>query len=334
MEGIIASKLPKIMNFIFEIFFLSNEKVKSNKRNKNLFFIILISLNFFELLKNLFNGFANSNLCRLYLFDFIVSFGSYQIVFDFSFAITYIYMIRLSFKVILNFDQTNLFDYKYFKFLELQTEADLMRKQRFGKKECREYFKLVNFTISFFKYNTIVFFFGVALNFIRMFYVSYTTLPLKSFWLISLPNAFSIGCTAVLNFLICGCFYLIFWLDCIFLNKKLKSLTRKTINFESNKRSNFKNSLQNLIVLNEVLTQFHLRQKKDYNLTIATNFVGMTIVGFTFPFTFFFSRDDFISYVFTVTLYVQGLLYAIYSIIAASSFLNNGVNILFSSFLI
>ena len=130
-------------------------------------------------------------------------------------------MIRLGFKV-LTCDRIEIFNYKYLKFLESETEADLMRKHQFGRKECREYFKLVNFTVNFLKYNIIAYLFGIALGLIRVFYVSYSTLSLKSFLLFSLPNGLSLGSAFVLNYLINGSFYTIFWLDCIFLNKKIE----------------------------------------------------------------------------------------------------------------
>lgn len=134
----------------------------------------------------------------------------------------------------------------------------------------------------------------------------------------------------MVNYIITCTFYSIFWLDSVYTHKKLKSLIHKNAphradtcpiprKFEALLRSNLNH-------LNQILQQFHHRQI-DYNFTLARYFPGIAVVGYTFPFIYLFNNDDWISFTFCVTLYVQGMANSIYSIIAASSYLNRGVSL-------
>lgn len=145
----------------------------------------------------------------------------------------------------------------------------------------------------------------------------------------SVPNAISLGFTFVLNYAVTCTFFALFWLDCVFMNKKLNSLVHNSALLRQDRcliRKRFEASLKsNLNHLNQILLQFHHRQK-DYDFTVAQEFVGISITSYTFPFIFLFNNDDWISFIFCVTLYVQGMLFSIYSVIGASAYLNRGVS--------
>ena len=164
---------------------------------------------------------------------------------------------------------------------------------------------------------------------LRVFILSGQALELRDILIFSLPNALSLGFTFAFNYVITCTFYALFWLDCVFMTKKLSSLVRKTgpLRMDTCRiRKKFDACLRsNLYHLNQVLQQFHHRQN-DYKWTIAQHFPGIAVVGFTFPFIFLFNNDDWISFVFCATLYFQGMLLSIYSIIGASVYLNRGVS--------
>ena len=71
----------------------------------------------------------------------------------------------------------------------------------------------------------------------------------------------------------------------------------------------------------------HLRAALIESKFIKMNGV-ISITGYSFPFIFLFNNDDLISFIFCVTLYLQGMLFSIYSIIGASTYLNRGVSYL------
>ena len=170
---------------------------------------------------------------------------------------------------------------------------------------------------------------GVALGIIRIFFMAVHVLDIRDILIFSLPNAFSLGFTYALNYSVTCTFYGLFWLDCVFMSKKLNSLVHKTALLRQDRcliRKRFEFLLRsNLNHLNQILGQFHHRQT-DYAFTVAQHFVGVALVGFTYPFIFLFN-DDLISFIFCVTLYLQGMLFSFYSIIGTSVYLNRGVSL-------
>lgn len=333
MNGIIGLKFPGLINRLFTIFYTNDQTVSNSKRR--LFFVFLIILNSCELCKNLFNGFVNSYIYRLYLFNFICTTNSSQIIFDFSFALTFLFMLRLNVKMLINCGQNDVLNAKKLNFLQLTTVNDLIREHLFEKKDALDYFKMVNFLVKFLKFNLYIFIFGILVGVIRVAILAYHGLNLTSFLFISLPNGLILTTTILLNYCVVGLFYTVYWLDCIFLHKKLTSLSVRMTNSLIKKNDNSidetsrilsYNDAEYLNQLNQILKHFY-NQQKEFNLTLATYFIGISVVGYTFPFIYLFNSDDQLNFLFCIVLYIHAMYYSIYSIILASSFLNNGVNI-------
>lgn len=271
MEGI-TLKFPLIFRKIFIIYYNAVQNVVQCKIEKYLFFFTLILFNFFELSKSIFNGLVNQTFYRLLLSNFICSFKSQQVLFDFSFSLTYVFMIILSFKVLFSCRyKTHVFNKEYLNFLDQDTDKKLRKEHHFRRKEIREYFSSVNFLVKFESANIIVFFIGCFIGMMRVIYFAFYNLPLNLFIFYTIPNVISLSITFIVNYYITCVFYLIYYLNCIFLVKKLESLSsKKNLLQETNSSRwtfNF-NALQSLADLNQILKQIHYAQK-DINNTIA-----------------------------------------------------------------
>ena len=151
---------PEAISLIFKIYFLSAQNVKSFRSKKHLFFSVLLFFNAYELAKSLFNGVVNSNRIRFYLLDFICTLQSNQILFNFSFAITYVYTIRLALKLLLGYNNNDVLNPDYCKFLEADTERELVEHHSFTSRDARDYFKLVKFMAKFIVHNLALFTIG------------------------------------------------------------------------------------------------------------------------------------------------------------------------------
>ena len=160
MNGVISKFYPPHINLVFRVYYLSAQNEESFKAKRILWFTMLLFFNCFELVKSLINGIVDSNLLRYYLFDFICTLQSNQIIFDFSFAITYVYIIRLSLRLLLGRANGMVFNAKYLKFLEADTEQALIEKHSFTTKDARDYFKLIKLIVKFIKYNDVAYLVG------------------------------------------------------------------------------------------------------------------------------------------------------------------------------
>ena len=157
MNGVISKYFPPYINLVFRTYYLSAQNEKNFKAKRILWFTMLLFFNCFELVKSLFNGIVDSNLLRYYLFDLICTLNSSQIIFDFSFAITYVYIIRLGVRLLLGRANGKVFNAKYLKFLEADTEQALIEQHSFTDLEARDYFKLIRFTAKFIQFNVFVY---------------------------------------------------------------------------------------------------------------------------------------------------------------------------------
>ena len=159
-HGLLEEYFPKSISSIFRIYLSSAQNASSFRTKKILFFSVLLFFNAFELAKSLYNGLINSNLARFYLFDFICTLQSNQIIFDFSFAITYVYTIRLTLKLLLGYNRNDVFNPNHLRFLDAHTERQLIEQQSFTAEDAGDYFELVKFIVKFIKWNIVVFCIG------------------------------------------------------------------------------------------------------------------------------------------------------------------------------
>lgn len=224
MDGII-SKFPKPVRKIHIILYQICGNDQRFRKKKLLFFTILIILNFFELLKSLFHGIVNENIYRYYLSDFICTFQKHQILFNFSYGATYVYMIRFALKILFDPNQKEIFNTEYLDFLHSDTRKKLIKNHLFRKADADHYLKTIDFFIIYVKFSFRVQCFGVCLGLSRVLYYAYQSLSLESFLLITIPNCLSFIVCFVLNNAIASSVYTLFWLDCIFLSRNLRSLS-------------------------------------------------------------------------------------------------------------
>ena len=324
MDGIV-SKFPKIVHKTFEIFYLSCQNVDTFQKKKQIIFTVLIRFNFLELAKTLFHGIVNKNIYRFHLSDFICSLNNHQTIFNFTVSLVYVFAIKLFIKILFNCNQSEVFNPTYLKFLESDTETKLIERHSFRRKEATEYLKIVDFLMNFIKVNIAIFYSGITVAVLRGLIIAYENLPFQSVLLFSVPNSINLLIIYLLNYLITICFYSIYWFDCIFQSKKLTSLSHKIRirDVSSHRKSD---TIKYPNELNRILRQRYNRQK-EYNYTLTIYFVGISVISYAFPYIFLFGDDDLVSFTFCIILYVQALLFSIYSIILASSYLNNGVSI-------
>lgn len=85
--GVLGRYFP-VISLTFQVYFLSAQGAKSYRTKQILFLGVVLFFNAYELAKALYHGLTNSNLKRFYLFDFICTLQSNQILSDFSYAIT------------------------------------------------------------------------------------------------------------------------------------------------------------------------------------------------------------------------------------------------------
>lgn len=216
------------LNFLgstFRVYDISEEKVKIfTKKSKIFCYIILIS-HFFELTKSLFHAFANNNLYRLYLTDFQCTLSYYQYLFNLSISVTHSMMIRV-FLYLLKSDNEN--DHKKFQwltFLRINNQRHLVKNHYFLKKEAKRYLDLVKMFLIFTKLNILTYLIGCSGVLGRVLYMAFNKIPL--FWLFfsSIPISIHIMIMVNLVFYLYNFFLAIFFANCMFICKSLKSLS-------------------------------------------------------------------------------------------------------------
>lgn len=131
----------------------------------------------------------------------------------------------------------------------------------------------------------------------------------------------------MVTFRILTTFYLIFFLNSLFMTAKLKSLSQRNLTLSGAQTmapKKFERIVQrNLNHLDEIIKNFKLSQN-DFDYTVSAYNSGMFSVLFSFPYLLFFQTDDWFSKMFCSCLYGQSMLLAIYTIIAANTVLDKG----------
>lgn len=185
----LVSKFTKPIRTIFIIYYESTQEGKVKKWTW--FFHILIVFNFYEFIKAIFHGITNNNMYRFYMADSICTFKPYQIIFNFSLALIYFFMIKISLKILLDYDAKVLFNERYLDFLNFDNKKKLIKVHHFNEKEARDYFKILNFLIHFEAINEVFYNIGCFLGYLRILYFSYLNVPRKIFFFSTIPNAVS-----------------------------------------------------------------------------------------------------------------------------------------------
>lgn len=258
--------------FIYE--FTNDGQVHLFNRKKRVLYIWMQIIAFYETIKTLVNGYVNSNHLRLYLSDFVVTWSSFQNIFNFSILVCYILLLRLSFYLLRNSGPESSKKFQYMRFLAESREKDLVERHHFTPKYACSYLKQRRFWFELVKLNTPGYCIACACLIARVILAAYPAIPLHWLLLSTIPNSISYLSAIITTFLVFNCFNLTFFSGCFFTLFKLKSLShqrhylRSTGSERIERKKLISITKTALVGLNEVIGFFQASQS-DYNNTIC-----------------------------------------------------------------
>ena len=164
--------------------------------------------------------------------------------------------------------------FQYLKFVKHQSSNALRHNYGFSDAEAASYQRLITYLVNITKANEPSYVAGIILVILRTLVISFVELKLKYVLLVSLPNAFSLAFTALLQINTISCFYLLFWFDCIFMKKYLK-VSADELDAGKTTKSRLLSRLAKRGVLrfNYILRLFNFVQHLS-NYTVAFYFTG------------------------------------------------------------
>lgn len=298
-----------------------DDKFKIFNRKKKVFLIIQTVFVVCQMNKLLINGILNSNLVRLYVVEFICTFSKYQALFDFSLAVSFIFLFRCNIYLLLNQNRPKKFEHLYF--LTIKRESELLKEHNLTRRSATNYLFLVDLSVKFLKLNRLIYYLGLLFGFGRVLVFAFFKIDFKWFILISLPSTIvSITLNSVL-FNVISFYYLVFCLNSFFMTAKLRSFSQRFSSLLINNKSDNKlifNINRNLVHLSKLIKNFKLSQK-DFDFTLCCYNAGMFIVCLSFPYILLFQTDDLFSKCICTSLYIQTIA-MIWIIIGANSYIH------------
>ena len=165
------------------------------------------------------------------LLDFITTFNKYQFLFNFSISVVYFLYIRIAFHMIKNDNENGWKQFSHLRFLNCSDDEALCGEYVINKKEAKSFFKLTDIFVKLTK--TTVFFFYAFVTCItaRVFYTCFHTIPFIHIVFSTLPNGISFYIVIFFCYQSANAFFLIYFLGNIFISKSIKSISKRSSNF-------------------------------------------------------------------------------------------------------
>lgn len=212
--------------------------------------------------------------------DYVITYNQYQSLFSYSIAFYYLMFIRLNLYLIYNDTEKGIKKFQYLLFTKYQTNDELMVNYGFNNEQATSFNKMIVYLINITKANEISYVFGIAFVISRIMFVAFIKIDTIYFVFVSIPNAISLLLTAAFQINAMSFFYLVFWINCIFINEYLKvSINEFKMDQLRNKKINLQNYNQmidqlvhkEIIRFNYILRLFSFIQQ-DANYTVASEY--------------------------------------------------------------
>lgn len=261
------------------------------------------------------------------LTDVQITFNYYQFIFDLDMSIFFLSIIRAYIYLFYYDFKKNFRKFQWLYFLKLESEKSLIEECFFLKKEAKRYLVLIKFFIKAVKINLFLYSSGNIFLILRLSISAYFEIPFK--WLVfsTIPNGFGYLFVSIFDYYLYNYFILIYFANCMFICKSLKSLSNHYSVHELKELEKDKlNSLArlNLKQFNRLIAIFENGQANfNYTFSIGT---GVIVICFTFPYLLLFTDLSLISFLVTLTLHFQGIIIAIWVLIKINCNLIEEVN--------
>lgn len=245
----------------------------------------------------------------------------YQFLFNLNISVTHLGMIR-AYIYLLYYDFKNNFrNFEWLNFLRISNEQILIKEYFFSAKEAKSYLFLIKFFIRAIEINMIMYMIGVSGVIGRVLIMAYLEIPFKWFLFSTLPNAISFSFATYCAYYLYNYFTMIFFANCMFIHKSLKSLSSHYSISSLQRLKKKKLNLfvkQNLKQFNRLLILFKYGQM-NFNYTFSYC-SGLIVICFSYPYILLFTNLDVPSFVFTLCLYIQSMLITIWLLIKINSY--------------
>ena len=246
----------------------------------------------------------------------------------------YLLFIRLNFYLINSDTEIERKKFQLLQFVKYQSNCELRKNYGFALKDAISYNKIIFYLVNITKTNEYLYVMGILFVILRTLIVSFIKLDSIYFISISIPNAFSLLITAAFQINTMSLFYLIFWINCIFIKKYLK-VSMREFDFDlTTERLLKKNqnhlydqlSERNLIRFNHILRLFDFLDK-DSNYTISTYYIGMSAIDFLIPYILVLAKNDYLSIFMIMSLSIQTILTTLYTVAHTNGYVVDSVSL-------
>ena len=273
--------------------------------------------------------------CPTDMGDFMVTHNYYQVLFDGSIIFTHLAMVRMYIYLLISDFRKSFAKFQWLKFLRIEDEQTLIKKHYFTLKEASSYLRLVRLFIKFIKLNELVYVAGCIGVQGRLVYLSYNHIPFHWIILSTIPNLLLFLFMTRKAFALYYYYVLIFFSQTLFIQKSLRSLRdRRSVRLPDNKSKLRLLCERNLTQFNYVINNFRQSQR-NLNYTFSYS-LGLVLIAFNFPYLALFTDMDILSFLVTVSLYIQCMATTIWLLILSNRFVIQAVSLAhqFSAFLI